>query len=81
MTNQIKCPKCGSTNWRCWDERHLEWWNKAGEPAATQVIGCLACNDCQWAWADVSSSDEELLAAGLFCDEEEQDTIYRAGWR
>lgn len=49
--------------------------------AATQVIGCMACNDCQWAYPDVNPSDEELLAAGLFCVEDEQDTIYRAGWR
>lgn len=80
--NETHCPKCGSTNWRCWDERQLDWWDKKdGSMAAMQVIGCMACNDCQWAWADVNPSDEDLLAAGLFCVEEEQDTIYRAGWR
>lgn len=78
--DELKCPKCGSTNWRCWDERQLDWWNKDGEMAAIQIIGCMACKDCEWAWADVNPTDEELLADGLFCVEDEQNTIYRAGW-
>lgn len=60
--DEIKCPKCGSKNWRCWDERQLDWWHKDGSMAATQVIGCMACNDCQSAYADVNPSDKELLA-------------------
>lgn len=79
--DEIKCPKCGSKNWRCWDERQLEWWQQDGSMGSTQVIGCMACNDCDWAWADVSQSDEELLAAGLWCVDDEHETIYRAGWR
>lgn len=79
--DRITCPKCGSFNWRCWDERLLDWWHKDGSMGSTQVIGCLACNDCQWAWADVNPSDEELLADGLFCNDDEQDMNYRVGWR
>lgn len=79
-SGEIICPKCGSKNWRCWDERLLDWWHKDGSMAATQVIGCMACNDCGTAYADVNPSDAELLADGFFCDEEEQTVIYRAGW-
>lgn len=76
----IKCPKCGSKNWRCWDERTLDWWHQDGSHGAVQVIGCMACNDCQWAYPDVNPPDQQLIADGLFCDEEEQNTIYRVGW-
>jgi len=79
--DEIHCPKCGSKNWRCWDERELTWWKKNGSMGSIQVIGCLACNECQTAFADVNPTDAELKAAGLWCDSAEWDSIYRMGWR
>lgn len=79
--DEIHCPKCGSKNWRCWDERQLTWWDKDGAMAGIQIIGCMACNDCQWAYADVHPSDAEMREAGLWCDEDEYDEKYRIGWR
>ena len=79
--DEIKCPKCGSKNWHCWDERQLTWWQSDGSMGDIQIIGCMTCNDCQHAYADVNPSDEALVAAGLWCDEDHQDALYRIGWR
>lgn len=76
----INCPRCGSSNWRCWDERTLDWWEKDGSMGGTQVIGCMACNDCNHAFADVNPEDAVMISAGLFCVDEERDQIYRIGW-
>lgn len=50
----IKCPKCGCTNWRCWDERSFDCWDKDGHHVGTKVVGYLSCRKCGHAWTDVS---------------------------
>ena len=75
--DEIKCPKCGSTNWRCWDERQLTWWQKDGSMGGIQVIGMLACKDCDTSYADVNPSDSEMRELGLWCDEDEERSVYR----
>lgn len=77
----LSCPRCQSADIRCWDERQLTWWEKDGSYGNTQVIGCMACNTCQLAFADVNPSDAELTAQGLWCDDDEHDALYRIGWR
>lgn len=59
----IKCPKCGSTNWRCWDERY-EWFEITEDEHPERIgeliqlpVGYLACKDCQTAWVDYDESD------------------------
>jgi hypothetical protein len=43
---QIKCPDCGSTKWRCWDER-TEWFeDKETGELFEYPVGYLACIDC-----------------------------------
>lgn len=43
--SEITCPKCGSAQWRCWDEQ-TEWFeDEDGEPFEYPV-GYLACLDC-----------------------------------
>jgi hypothetical protein len=75
----IKCPHCGSTSWRCWDERTLDWWdNDTGELAGVQVVGCMACNICNTAWADVNPPDEAFTNASP--NDDERDQLYRVGW-
>lgn len=51
---RITCPRCGSPDWRCYDETSRECWDKNGEHAGTRVIGALACNACGAAWLDYS---------------------------
>lgn len=79
--DEIKCPKCGSVHWHCWDERQLDWWEQDGSMGAIQIIGCMTCNDCHSNFADCDPSDEALRKAGLWCDEDEQSQLYRIGWR
>lgn len=76
----IECPHCGSTNWRCWDERTLDWWdNDTGERVGVQVIGCMACNDCNTAWPEADPLDEVFINASP--NDDERDQLYRVGWR
>ena len=73
----IICPKCGSQKWRCWDERTLEWWYPDGSSAGTQVIGMLACNDCNEAWADQNPTNEEMSEGGAAPDSDDDRLVYR----
>lgn len=74
---QLRCPKCKSTNWRCWDERQLDWWLPDGSLAGFQVIGMLACNDCNHAWADVNPSDEDMRADGAEPNADQERWVYK----
>lgn len=54
------CPKCESTNWRCWDERD-EWFYDASDGEYYMFpVGYLKCKGCGHSWADTSNliSDE-----------------------
>lgn len=59
QTTVITCPKCHSTNWRCWDERTFDCWTPDGDPCGTKVVGYLACKDCGETWTDVSDDPSE----------------------
>lgn len=50
----IQCPKCGSPDWYCWDERVLDCWDREGHQAGVKVVGYLGCNVCRTVWTDVS---------------------------
>ena len=43
--NEISCPKCESTDWRCWDER-MEWFEYEDGELYEAPVGYLACKDC-----------------------------------
>jgi hypothetical protein len=44
-----KCPQCGSTDFRCWDESDM-WFQNAGGELLRWPVGFLACNQCNDAW-------------------------------
>lgn len=54
VENQIRCPRCSSTNWYCWDERTFDCWDKQGRHDGVRVVGYLGCKDCGKQWTDVS---------------------------
>lgn len=62
----IHCPRCQSTNWRCWDERSFDCWDAEDNYAGTKVVGYLACNDCGAAWTDISVEPDD----GCTCDDD-----------
>lgn len=51
---QPKCPKCGSVNWRCWDQRNHVYIDTESDDWMEVPVGYLACNMCNRAWLDVS---------------------------
>lgn len=54
----ITCPKCGSQNWRCWDERN-EWFEiKATGELFEYPVGYLACKDCGHSFIHYDEDDE-----------------------
>jgi hypothetical protein len=44
--NETKCPKCSSTNWRCWDERDITFRDKQTGELFEMPVGYMACNEC-----------------------------------
>lgn len=54
--DEIKCPKCGSTNWRCWDERD-EWFEAEDGELFQYPVGYLACKDCGASWINYVEPD------------------------
>jgi phage terminase large subunit GpA-like protein len=56
MTDKIACPRCGSANWRCWDERS-EWFEDKDGALFELPVGYLACNDCQKAYIHYDEID------------------------
>jgi hypothetical protein len=73
---EIQCPHCHSTNWDCWDQRTLTWWEKDGSMGATQVLGMLRCKDCGQDWADENPTAKDLRAAGLWVEDEDERWAY-----
>lgn len=59
----IKCYKCGSKNWRCWDERDTDCYDAATDTEYRVPVGYLACNDCGASWTDggCERGDQELV--------------------
>jgi len=55
----IKCPKCGSTSWFCWDERSFDCWHKDGSHAGVEVVGYLGCHKCDTRWIDFSVQNDD----------------------
>lgn len=60
------CPKCGESDWRCWDKRYH--WYKLNEPdyegnTHTQIlVSFLVCNVCQHEWIDAPKlSDADYI--------------------
>lgn len=51
---EIHCPKCGSGDWFCWDERTFDCWDKDGFHDGMRVVGYLGCKTCGERWTDVS---------------------------
>jgi predicted Zn-ribbon and HTH transcriptional regulator len=51
---QIRCPKCQSTNWRCYNETSRPCYDNNGDHVGDRVIGGLVCNDCGVDWLDYS---------------------------
>lgn len=68
----IECPKCKSTNWKCWDEQ-LEWFK---QPASKEdydhgdavkngylyfeyPVGYLKCTDCGQSYIHSDASEFE----------------------
>lgn len=49
MSDEIKCPQCGSTRWRCWDEKN-EWFEDENGELYEAPVGFLACLDCESAY-------------------------------
>lgn len=70
VVRRIKCPECGSTNWRCWDERTHYFEDKATGEIYQAPVGYLACKDCHTTWLDGGGDDgdqdvtEDVNAAG-----------------
>lgn len=50
--NDIKCPKCGSTKWTCFDEQTRYCWDKDGQMCNFIPIGALKCGACNAVWLD-----------------------------
>lgn len=49
--SDIRCPKCKSENWSCWDER-VEWFqDKETEEFFESPVGYLVCKDCGQSYA------------------------------
>ena len=72
MSETIKCPHCGSTNWRCWDERN-DWYECECDEHSIQEncytsdgkrveliqmpTGYMACLDCGKAYIHIEQCD------------------------
>lgn len=54
VSEVIRCPRCNSIDWGCWDERNYDCWNSQGEHVGTKVVGFLYCKACNERWTDVS---------------------------
>lgn len=52
------CPRCKSTNWRCYDEWNEYFEDSAGEQFNLPVGG-LVCKDCDLAWDDWDWTEED----------------------
>lgn len=59
MNDEIKCPKCGSTNWRCWDER-IEYFADENGEYYDAPVGYLACKDCGKAYTHHHETNEHI---------------------
>lgn len=54
------CPRCGSMNWSCWDER-VEWFRdrETGEDYEFPV-GYLHCKDCGRTYTHTDADGENV---------------------
>lgn len=61
-TGQIetKCPRCGSTNWHCWDERVETHRDKATGQEYEFPVGYMKCLDCGKTYLDDPYPDENI---------------------
>lgn len=65
-----KCYKCGQSDYECFDERHVTWWQPDGFPAGTQVIALFRCQQCGTTWSVDDPSDAEMAEGGNYTDSE-----------
>jgi hypothetical protein len=63
----IQCPKCGSANWRCYDEQTKSCWDADGREIVSFPVGYLVCNDCTHDWIDVPALP--IIGDDCDCDE------------
>lgn len=57
------CPKCNSTNWRCYDERSIDFYDPKDESGEVYSlpIGFMVCNDCDREFRAGVPDDLELV--------------------
>ena len=63
MEEQVKCPKCDSENWRCYDEQ-THWYidtnpenDDDDDPFFQFPVGYLVCTDCQNSYVHIEEFD------------------------
>lgn len=59
VMNEIRCPKCKSTNWRCWDER-TEWYKADDGELVEMLVGYMACDDCDTGFLSLENGFEHI---------------------
>lgn len=47
---EIKCPACKSTNWRCYDESYSAFEDASTGEFYDLPLGSMVCEDCQKAF-------------------------------
>ena len=61
----IKCPQCGSTDWRCWDEgNEIFICDDCPDDYFEWPVGYLKCVSCGHDWADYGINEEGCHHAG-----------------
>ncbi len=60
---EIVCPRCGSTDWNCWDERTHWFRNRETGEDYEFPVGYMHCKSCDKSflhtWADGEDVDDE----------------------
>lgn len=60
QNEELKCPRCGSTKWSCWDERVETHRDKVTGYEYDFPVGYMKCLDCQKSYIDDPYADENI---------------------
>jgi hypothetical protein len=71
----IKCPKCKSENWTCWDERSHVYVEESTGERFELPVGYLKCVDCGATYLshDYAANQQGIVELGTLDEVERMD--------